>query len=109
MEASKDAVLQAALARALADAISPDIQKEVFKEAISNYLFRIDEQGKGVLKEAFQRALNDAVYKVAGEVVSTPENLGKMKTFLHAALDEAMKERAFVDRMRDKIVQAWRW
>lgn len=109
MEPTKDALLQAALARALVDAVSPEIQREVFKEAISNFLFRVDDHGKGILKDSFERALKDAVGMIAREIVATPEYRKKMDAMMHVAMDEALKEEAFVKVIKDRLVRAVGW
>jgi hypothetical protein len=103
MDQSKEMILQTALAKALVDAVTPEMQKEVFKEAICEFLFRVDRDGKGALQDSFQRALNDATREIAVQMVHQPDILERIKQSVRTAIETALEDRTFIERIQKKL------
>ncbi|HEV8658918.1 MAG TPA: hypothetical protein VGS96_09820 [Thermoanaerobaculia bacterium] len=107
MEVDKD-VLQVALARAITDSFTPEIKEKVIRQAIEHHLFEVDRRhnsgGESPISGAFKNALNDATREMARLVVNDPANTEKIKGAIQRALDEALADVSFIEKLKERLV-----
>ena len=99
-------LLQAVLAKAVLDAVPQAVRDDVFRKALEEHLFRMDDRGNSPLSETFRKSLDEAVRRLAQDVVEAPENMEKIREFMQSAFDAALDDPVFVKVLKDKLTSA---
>jgi hypothetical protein len=98
-------VLQVAMTQAIVRSVSPEMQAEIFQRALHEHLFRVpSSKERSTISESFKRSLDDACRAIASDLLKEPENLAKIKEAIQTALDQALKEPEFKERLAKRFI-----